>query len=295
MSPELLLALSPGLVWSIINVAHKVLASKLINKPRLMMMNYVILMLIVSLCLIFFSTGLIYGQELWLICAAGIVNSFGVWIYLTAMQKYEPSRVVPLFAIGAVIIIISSALILGEVFNFITYVGIGVILLGSVVLSIKKTFFSAFSSKLLWVMTLSGLCFAFSAIVIKHLLGTYSVIQVFSSIGIIEGSAAMIIALSFFKDIRKTLSQIKKRYILYNSLTELVSISGSFLYTIAISVWYLSIVETLASLQFLFVFIWSLIISRFMPSLYVEELNRRVIFQKFVAIVLIIFGVYLIS
>lgn len=295
MSPELLLALSPGLVWSIINVAHKILASKLINNPKVMLIIYGFIMSLVSVGLAFFSTGLIQGQIWWLIVVAGIVNSFGVWIYLMAMQKYEPSRVIPLFAIGAVVIIISSALILGEVFDLITYVGIGVILLGSLILSIKKTFFSAFSSKILWTMTLSGICFAFSAIVIKYLLGTYSVTQVFSSVGIIEGPSAIIIALFYFKEIRQTIRQIKKRYLLYNALTEVVSISGSFLYTIAISVWYLSLVETLASLQFLFVFIWSLIISRFMPSLYAEELNRRIIIQKIAAIILIIFGVYLIS
>ena len=295
MSPELLLALSPGLVWSIINVVHKILASKLINNPKVMLIVYGFIMTLVSFGVAIISPGFIQGNIWWLIVISGIVNSFGVWIYLSAMQKYEASRVIPLFAIGAVVIIIASAIILGEVFDLITYVGIGVILLGSVILSIKKTFFSAFSSKILWTMTLSGVCFAFSAIVIKHLLGTYSVTQVFSSIGIIEGPSAIIISLFFIKNIRQTIREIKKRYLVYNALTDIVSISGSFLYTIAISVWYLSLVETVASLQFLFIFIWSLIISRFFPSLYKEEFNGRIIFQKLAAIVLIIFGVYLIS
>ena len=41
-------------------------------------------------------------------------------------------------------------------------------------------------------------------------------------------------------------------------------------------------------------FVWSLIIFRFKPSLFIEEMNGGVILQKIVSIALIIVGIYLI-
>ena len=210
------------------------------------------------------------------------------------MKTEEASRVVPLFSIGTVLIVLFGALFLDEVFSVVQYLGMFFVISGSVIISIQGRFISFIKSRLLGLMSLAGLFFALNALLIKKILESHSFVQTFSHLSIVEGVIGVAVGAILFPRVRNVFKRISYKHIIFNAITELMGIGGAFIYTMALSLWYLSLVETVASLQYVFIFIWTLIISRFKPSLFTEVISRKVILQKSISIILIIIGLYLI-
>ncbi|MFZ6035862.1 MAG: EamA family transporter [Patescibacteria group bacterium] len=289
------LALAAGLIWSVGNIIHKILASRLVRSTPLMVAVFSLVSVLVGgVLLIWFPLVSSAAAWVWAV-AGGVCYVLAVWAYLSAMRTEEASRIVPLFSIGSVLIVILSAILLGEVFSVITYIGIGLVLVGAVLISITTTARSLFSSQLLRYMFLSGLFFAGHALIVKYLLGFYSYGTVFASLAMVQGLMGLGIVIIARRQIRQTLRQVTVKAIGLNIVTDIVGFGAELLYTFALTVWYLALVETIASLQYLFIFLWGLVLSRWFPQILRESLTRAVVVRKAVAVTIIIIGIYLIS
>ncbi|MCH7492804.1 DMT family transporter [Patescibacteria group bacterium] len=288
------LALVAGLVWSVGNISHKLLASRFVRSPFFMLVIFSSMALVVGAGMFLFEPQVMDGPDLSMVAVAAVTYLLAIYFYLRAMATEEASRVVPLFAIGTVMIVILGAIFLGEVFSIVQYLGIFFIISGSVIISIQGRLFSFIRSRLLGLMSLAGLFFAVNALLVKKILASHSFVQTFSHLSIIEGMIGLAVAAVLFPQVREVFNRISYRHIFLNAVTDLMGIGAEFIYTMALSLWYLSLVETVASLQYAFIFVWTLVISRFKPSLFMEDISRRVIIQKSISIILIVIGIYLI-
>lgn len=79
------------------------------------------------------------------------------------------------------------------------------------------------------------------------------------------------------------------------SANETVNLFGVLFITIAVSAGYVTLVSALSSIQPFFILLFTVILSIFYPHILKEEVGRSVIFQKFLAIILMFIGVILIT
>ncbi|MFA5135657.1 MAG: EamA family transporter [Patescibacteria group bacterium] len=295
MGTGFFLALLAGFIWSCGNVLHKLLASKLIRSPFFMLLIFSSVAGIFGIILFALEPVMMRGYDLLLAIAAGVLYFGAAFLYLYAMKTEEASRVVPLFSIGTVLIVLFSGLFLGEVFSVRQYTGIFLVILGSAVISIESHIFSFLKSRLLGIMVAAGILFAFNALLVKVLLRTHSFMQVFSHVSFVEGIAGAMLAFMLLPALRRTLRRISVRHVVLNACAEAASIGGELIYTIALSLWYLALVETVASLQYAFIFLWGIALSKYRPQVLSERVSGRLMLQKGAAILLIIAGIYLIA
>lgn len=295
MTLGFLLALAAGFVWSITNVIDKVLLDKLIRSPIFQTLIFAITSLIIGLIALPFAVNSVQGWDWILMFGMGFTFILGTWLYFIALQREEPSRVIPLFSLAVVFLVPLSAFFLDELFTLVNYIGIGSIIIGSFIISSRKDILSAFRSRLLGVMVLSALSYAVSFMLIKYLLNQYSFWTVFAYQRVFIGLLGILILIFFLPRLRTVFYRIKRKHLMVSFLGEVIGEGGTFLFIAATAVWYVTLVEAVVSVQYVFIFFWALIISRFKPSLFSEEINKKVMLQKIVSIALIIVGIYLIT
>jgi len=250
---------------------------------------------IVGLITLPFLSGGLHGLAWMWIFLASLTYILGNLFYFYALKGDEPSKIVPLFSLSLVFLAILSALFLGEIFNPKTYFGIFIIIVGSITITYRHKITDVFTSRSFWLMIMSCFCFAVTYVVNKYLLFSYNYWQVFGIQRILFGFLGLLLIIFFFSEIKQTYQQIKKKYLFLSGATELLNVVAVLLFTIATAYWYVTLAETVVSVHYIFIFFWALLISRFKPSLFYEEISRKIIFQKIIAIVLIIGGIFLIS
>ncbi|MBU0598115.1 DMT family transporter [Patescibacteria group bacterium] len=295
MTIGFLLALAAGFIWSGVNVIDKAIVSKYIRNPIFIIVVFSFVSLAVGLIMApFISWDLSGTAWVWMIIGS-VGYVLGNLFYFYALKIEEASRVVPLFALSTVFLVIMSAIFLGELFGFQTYFGIAVIVLGSIIISARSGFSQILRSKALWLMIVSSFGFAVAYIIIKYLLDAYDYWQVFGIQRLLVGIIGLLSVPLFFKEIREVYQQIKKWHMALSSFSEILNLFGNFIFTVAMAFWFVALVESVSAVQYVFIFFWALIISRFRPSLFAEEVNKKVIFQKIISIALIVLGIYLIT
>lgn len=100
----------------------------------------------------------------------------------------------------------------------------------------------------------------------------------------------------FFKTIRRNFVEIIKvpKIISLVFISESFTVSAVILFFVALSLGFVSLVSAFTSLQPFFVLVYTIILSMFLPGILKEEITKQTIFLKFVAVVLIFLGTYLI-
>lgn len=289
------LSILAGFIWSLVNVIDKTVVSKFIRNPIFVVLILNVVALITGIIILVVIQQTMIGWSWFWIFLSGILCTFGCLFYFYALKIEEASRIIPLFSLITVFIVILSATFLGEIFNFLKYLGIFIIVLGSIIITSRRNIFSAFISRALGLMILSGLGFGASSVINKYLLVDYNYWTVFGYHRLFLGLSGFFIISIYFKEIKKLFLELKKRYILLMSSGEILGTGADLIFLMATAFWYVSLASAVVSVQYIFIFIWALIISRFKPSLFSEVVNRRVIFQKVIAIVLIVGGIFLIS
>lgn len=294
MNIGFLFSILAGFIYSWINVLDKAVINRYIRNPIFIIFVLNVIALVFSVIILLITRQAMVSWSWLLVFLSGFLFTVGDIFYFYALKIGEPSRVIPLFSLVNIFTVIISALFLGEVFNPLKYLGIGIIIFGSIVITSSRNIFSAFKSKILGLATMASIGYSGSIVINKYLLRDYSFWTVFGYQRLFVGLASLLIILIYFNEIKRMFLELKK-YMLLISIGEVLNTGAAFIFVVATAYWYVSMVAAVSSVQYLFLFIWAVIISRFKPSLFAEEINRKIIFQKMTAIVLIVVGIYLIS
>ncbi|MFA6094463.1 MAG: hypothetical protein WC757_01070 [Candidatus Paceibacterota bacterium] len=235
---------------------------------------------------------------------SGISFGLGVWAMYIAFRHGEASHLTPLVgAVVAVATAILSYFVLNTSFSPHEKIGLTLLIGASFFLSYEKSnrekgLYLGF----LWAI-ISGLLFAFSHISAKHIYTLYpfinGLIWTKSSIGIV--GIAIILIPRFRKQIFNKKVAIpeqsqqqpvekQKGSITKFATTKTLGIVSTLCIQYAIAIGSVAIVNALAGLQYVLVFIFIFLLTKMRPKIFSEDFTRKEFIMQTLAIVLIVTG-----
>ncbi|MFC1663091.1 EamA family transporter [Patescibacteria group bacterium] len=293
MVTGIIFAVISGFLYAVTNVIDKVVVGKHITRPLLVVVFGSLIVFVFGILMLPFVESVYFGHLLLFLLNA-VITFIAATLYFAAIKIEEPSRIVPLFSFITIFITLMSAIFLGEVFRLITYLGIGIIVIGTWIISSRNNIFSPFRSRAIGYIISASFLWAFIWVVNKYLLDFYSVISLMSYQFIFEGIIGTGLTIYFFNQISAFWKE-KKKFVGLQWLNEFIAAIASLAYLIAAGAWFVSLTSAVSSIQYLFIFIFAIILHRLRPELMEEQINKRVVWQKIIAIIFIISGIFIIS
>ncbi|MDP3014846.1 MAG: DMT family transporter [bacterium] len=291
----ILFSILAALTWAIVNTVDKYVLTKWVRKPIVPVMILGVIGLIASIFVYF-----IYGfselsyVNILLAFISGIFYILMSLFYFKAVKIEEISRVIPLFYLAPLFILILASIFLGEVFPPIKYLGIFLLVVGAILISTQKLTKISFG-KAFWLMILSSLSLAINQVITKYLLDFADFWTIFSWTRIGTIVALIPVYFIYFPDILSTVKEHGKKVIGVISLNESLNVVGVIFITIAASVGYITLVNSLSAIQPLFVLIIAVFLSIFYPRILKEEIGKSTVLLKLIAIILMFAGAVLVS
>ncbi len=231
---------------------------------------------------------------LWIILAA-LFNILGIYTMFSALNVFDVSKIIPTIgALQPIFVVIFSFLILGEdamesrqIFAFI------ILLLGSVLISIEKNY--RVTRRSLKLSFFAALFFSLEMIFAKIVYLDLAFWDGFIWMKIF--GLVFVMSFLFNKTFRRDIFKVDQKLDKKNSIIFFLGQGFGGLANIlqgwAISLVplaYLGIMNAMKGLQYVFLFIFALIISAAFPKLLNEKTSKTIIIQRIIAIILIIIG-----
>jgi bacterial/archaeal transporter family protein len=220
---------------------------------------------------------------------AGISFAIGYWFYFRALGGGEASRVVPALAFIPLFVLIYAAIFMGERLSLWSYIGIFLMIAGSVLISYKKSKKRISIRKGFMIMLVAALLFS-----VRNLASKVAVTDSLMSALFWMGLGGMVIYLALFAahhpHIRKKAKKGVKHLVFGGAL-----FAGAYaLLALAFSKGSVSLVSALVEIHGLFTFMVATTITIFYPKIIKEKITKEALIHKGAAIVLIIIGAILI-
>jgi len=289
-----LFALFSTAVWAIVNVIDKNVVSKKIKNLGTVLIFDGIGAIIASLVILFIF-GIVVPEINILIISilSGLLWIPAGYLYYKALQKDEVSRVVPIFLTIPIFTAILAAVFLGEIFTLPIYLGIMLVVAGAILISIKISENFKFG-KGFWFILGASLIITVESLMLKFALGSYDFQTVFywNRIGVILGiiPVFLIYKKSFFNTIKT-----KLKYGGIVTFSNLISEVALIVFIFAMSLGPLTLVTTIGATQPLFVLIMAVGLSILFPHIIKENIEKKSVGIKLLAIGLMIVGSYLVA
>ncbi len=223
---------------------------------------------------------------------AGVLRIFAFLPYAEALSREEVSRLVPVWNLIPVFTIVMAFFFLGENLTVNFVMSFILILVGSVLLTMrsKKNLFRP--NKAFLLMVLSSLVYAAQGIVLKFAYSELNFVH-----GLIWMSIGTLVTTMFLLS-RKKFRDIAKEEILENASKKMLivfmifGILGLYFTTLALNLGYVSMVEVMGGFQMVFVFIIASVFAFWLPSMIREEMTLKSISVKIFCIILMLFGLF---
>jgi transporter family protein len=287
------LSLTAALLFAVSNLIDKFLLDKWVKNP-LIPLHFIALINLIAATLIFslHQVTQLSTSNILLLLLVGLLNTLTIVFYFKALSLEEVSRIVPLFNITPLFIMIFAAIFLNEIFTPIKYLGIFLLVSGSMLIGYKKGIRPGKSAA---YMAICLLTLTFNQIITKYLLGFADYWSVFAYARISTLIFLIPVLYISYKDLISTIKKHGRNVILSISASELIAIFASFIATMATSLGPVTLVNSLAGVQPFFVLLVAVLLSRFYPHILEEELSRKTLAQKIIACALIFIGVFLVT
>lgn len=217
--------------------------------------------------------------------------------YYKAIRIEEVSRVVPLWQLAVPMTVFFSLAFLGERLGLTSYAALVLIFCGAFLVSVKSIRDTLRLTPAFWLMVAAAALVTAASLITKVLYSSAGFWQV-QLLLFIGNFIAAVAAFAFFGRLRKgCLGAFRKAGSGLKSLVlsrMLVEVSGYVVFNVAILTGSVSLTMVLDGLTGFFVFAAATVISAWWPALFREELDRKTLLTKAVAILLIMAGLYLI-
>ncbi len=290
-------AITATLLWSVGSIIVKFVRVNHIKSS----IGYLVItapVTLFSLLLLIFGRVYIPSAEMLIYILITSITAFtGYWIYLIALHKEEVSKVITLFGIQPLVVLILATIFLREVLTIKDYLAFPLIIIGSMLISVKKVEERFGLSHGIILTLISILFFGIQSLFFKLV----SEVDFVSTMILRQLGFLVIIFLLFIssKNIRKKtkedLAQINKKKIPLVYLGEILGMTGIFFSFLAIQRGPVSLVTLVEGTEGLFVIILAALISIFVPKILKEEITKKTISLKIISALLIITGLYLIA
>lgn len=219
---------------------------------------------------------------------SGMFYSAAMYCYILGVKYDDVSKVIALYNFIPIMVAVLAAIFLGEIFPPKIYVAILIMVLGALLISTDVDRKIRFT-KGFWFILLSAFLFAISNVMDKYLLEFTDVPSLFAMIRF----GLFITLIPFLGTAWKQGRAIYKKspkqiYLLIFS--SFLGVGGFLSLYFALETGYITLVESLTAFQPLFVLIGAFILSKFVSSLYSEELHKDKVVMRILALVLLMSG-----
>lgn len=245
----------------------------------------------------------------------GVLTCAGYYFYLEAIHKEELSRVYILFGIAPLFTLVLSTIFLKEILTMKQYIAFALIFIGYTLISLKMseikkisehaqkpTVFDRLEEKIKFslgalMVLVSALFFAIQKVTLKYISNiNLTTLMIYRESGYILSVILLLLIIpksrSSIKKVIKDLN-LKQTALVYGA--EMLGITGMLFSYLAIQRGPVSLISVLEGSQTIFIFIFTILISLFLPRILKEEINKKTIAIKIISIILMLGGLYLIS
>jgi len=228
---------------------------------------------------------------------AGLISAGGYFVYVVSIRREEASRIAALTSLAPAFIAALAFFFINEIFPAKSYVGIVLMIMGSALISYKRKHVrKIIPTSLILVLILTNFMYSvdqtLSKISLNHLF-FWSFLAMF-----MLGRFAPAIPGLAIPSLRKRLVLEIKR--LGRNLS-LILATDSIIWSVAIVLFFYSaslgpitLVSTTQLIAPLFTLLFAVMITKYIPRILEEEIDRKTVALKLLAILLIILGTYLI-
>jgi len=289
-----LLSLAAAFVWAIVSIIDKHLLTKWLKHPIIPTLSIGVAGGVLVPFLHFFGKMPALPVNHWLLFFFSSALFFGAaLLYFKAIKIEEISRVIPLFYISPLFISILAAIFLGEIFTPIKYVGILLIVGGAILISLRKEL-KITISKAFWFMIVAAIFIAASITMTKYLLNYWNYWTVFAYYRLCYFILILPFIFTSLPKLKETVSEKGARALGFVFLNSLLNLVGMLLITIATAIGFVTLVNTISSVQPFFVIVMTVLLSYFAPRFFKEGISRKTVAFKFLAAAMIFVGALLV-
>ena len=235
-------------------------------------------------------------KDMAVIICSGVLYMSAMYFYLQALQQHEASVVAPFFQAGPLFGYALAYLILGETLSRTQMAGGGLIVAGGLLLSLHPDG-GRVRLRLVLLMLAAAFILAVSSVIFK----AFAVRDEFwcTTFWTYLGEALFGFWLLAIPGQRRQLLSLLSHntgaVLSVNAANELINLGGGLGMRYALLLAPLSLVQAIGSTTTLFVFLFGVLLSLFLPALGRERLTPADLAQKGVSALLIAGGVYLIN
>jgi len=236
-------------------------------------------------------------EKIAIIGASGILYMGAMLFYLQALQSEEASVVAPFFQASPLFGYGLAYVVLGETLSAMQIAGGMLIIIGAAVVSIRLSGRSAFRLGLAMLMLACGFVLALATLIFK----IFAIEVAFwtTTFWMFAGEAVFGAALLLIGPYRSEFVRLVRTntaaLLSINASNELINLGGGLGNRYALLFAPLSVVQAIGSTTTLFVFLFGIVLSLFVPRLGRETLSRRELTQKGIAALCVAAGVALIA
>ena len=280
-------------IWASLELADKFIVDHEIKDPVFNTGLSLFFNFLIIIGLILFSASNYSFSFSWLSVVISILYVSAIYFYYSGMNTEEVSRFAPTLSLTAVFIVVLGALFLGEVFFWVVYLGVALTILGAFLISLEEPVhsFTKFESKQgILFAVLASLFFAARELMTKYSSGLVEFWDLLFWIGI----TGIIISIILIVNRKNKINRKNKRGIINLSLVGVINGVGYFLFLKAIELGPVSLVSSIAEIDAVIIFLGSSLISKISPKSFNENLSKKVLVQKGLAIIFSLLGVTLI-
>ena len=295
----LLLAILAHFMYSITGVIDGVVLKNYVRNPVNYLLITKFLLGIFALILILF-TGIeaVSLKQFLFAILAGVFVFYALLPYYKAVSFEEISRVIPLWGFGPIFALFLARIFVNEILTYYQFIGFIFLALGGFIISAYKIKGVFKLSKAFFLMLLADLLIAAYFVTTKFVFLSYDFITnfIFIRIGILLVILFLVIITKRgFKFINIFLKVPKKGKTLIVSQVLLDFVALIFIGYAIILQGPVSIINALTGAGSVFVFIIAVLLSIKFPKLLREDLSKKIVIQKLIAITLIVLGIYFVN
>jgi len=242
----------------------------------------------------------------WTIFTVAVISGIIFFCYLTtlflSLKRWGASRVFVLVgATSTLATLFLSRIFLGEELAAYDIWGISFLIIGSFFISFKYykgRFFSGWRT-----VVLSGFFFAASLVMLKYAFDAFSghnfiSVYIYSRVGIVGMTIFLLIFASYrnrvFELLKKRNNKKNARHFGATVLVKAMAGVAAIMINYSIAIGSVTIVNALSSVQYLFVFILSIILSFYFKKIFQENLERKNTLYKAIGAVLVVTGIIMV-
>ena len=298
-----LIALLPPALWSITNHIDKYLLAKFFKGGgvgALMVFSSIIGVFLLPIIVFLHPEVLHFSANSLLIALNGFLYILAVLPYFYALQKDEASIAVPIFQLIPVFSYVLAYFVLGETLTKYQMIGGAFIVAGAVGISLDLSEKKKVKLKkdVFWLMFLSSLIFALNFLFFKFfaIQSDFWYTSFWEYIGFaIFATLLMLFVKSYREQFLELLKTNKATVLGINGINEIVNIIAKVAFNFASLLTPVTMVWIVNGLQPFFVFLYGILLTLIFPHISQEDLSKKSLYQKIIAILVMFFGTYLIN